>query len=576
MKNVFKQLVQVVAVGLAMTACAEEKVRDGAEIRNLIQGAIQGGAAQVTIPPGTYRMNLQRGDIAHLWVRNAKNLEIVANDVLILCSQPQDAPLVQFLNCSNVTLRGLSVDCDPLAFTQGIVKEVNATERWIDVKIDAGYETDPAKFKSFRPVSFFEQDRKTWKKGMSEIHGSKIKVQPDGYWRIVDVPADRMAGVEPGDPTLFPAYGFAGMSCRGSVDMKFFNITMVQSASMAFHEHGGGGNTLLSGCKVMRRPGTDRLISTNADGFHCKNMRRGPTVENCSFEGMQDDGINVHGMVLKVFEKPDGIKVKLVAVNENTIRKGDRIEFTSHSTGALLGEATVKAVRILDEKRSRERAKKYHEGFGDGRLVEVVLERAVHAEALDIVNNLDACGAGFTIRNNRFGYNRYRGILLRGGPGLVEGNTVTHTGSSGIIGITDHLEGPYPRDLVIRNNTLINNGMLPFSFTGFGVMITTGQLGYLGDLEQPKVQHIRIENNTISGSAKDALRIENAGDVELIGNMISETGVRQVTDKRPANVVLINSDDVMQKKNKVKNNPYADDTIERSGDTFAEWDWRRQ
>jgi len=117
--------------------------------------------------------------------------------------------------------------------------------------------------------------------------------------------------------------------------------------------------------------------------------------------------------------------------------------------------------------------------------------------------------------------------------------------------------------------------MLPFSFTGFGIMVTTGQQGYVGDLDTPKVKNIRIENNTIQGSAKDALRIENAVNVRLSGNTISETGTRKVTEKRPANIALINSTDVIQKNNRIKKNPHADRLVERSGDTFAEWDWRR-
>ena len=580
MIGICRKVVVSLWCGMVLSACLQPApsgkalVHDGAEIRMLLNEAIQSGATQVTLPPGTYRMDLQKGEGAHLRIRGAKNLKILADQVLILCDKPLDAPLVQFLNCSNVTLRGISVDCDPPAFTQGIVKEINQAGRWIDVKIDEGYETDPSVFKNFRPVSFFEQDRKTWKKGVAEIDGPRIDVQPDGCWRVVKVPKDRLSGIERGDPVLFPAFGRAGMSCRGSVEMKFFDVTMYQSGSMAFHEHGGGGNTLLSGCRVMRRPGTSRLISTNADGFHCNNMRIGPTVENCSFEGMQDDGINVHGMVFKVFETPEGKRLKVVPYKENTILQGDRLEFVSHTTGSLLGEFTVLAVRQLEDV-SPERVKKYHNGFGQGRLYELILDRPAPVDELDLIYNLNACGANFTIRNNHIGTNRYRGILLRGGPGLVENNTIMHTGSSGIIGMTDHLEGPYPRDLLIRNNTLVNNGMLPYSFTGFGIMITTGEQGYAGELDRPKVKNIRIENNTIRGSAKDAIRIENAGDVELIGNTISETGRRQVTDKRPANITLINSTDVTQKKNRIKKNPHADRMVERSGDTFAEWDWRR-
>ena len=52
------------------------------------------------------------------------------------------------------------------------------------------------------------------------------------------------------------------------------------AGAMAFHEDNGEGNTRIVNCKVTRKPGTDRLLSTNADGFWSGSMRKGPTVMN--------------------------------------------------------------------------------------------------------------------------------------------------------------------------------------------------------------------------------------------------------------------------------------------------------
>ena len=122
MNRVYRKRIVLLWCGLVLSAFSqsypldEKSTLDGAKIRTLLKTAVQAGSDQVTIPPGTYRMGLEEGAGAHLLIHNAKNLEIIANGVLILCNRPQNAPLVQFLSCSNVTLRGLSVDCDPLAY----------------------------------------------------------------------------------------------------------------------------------------------------------------------------------------------------------------------------------------------------------------------------------------------------------------------------------------------------------------------------------------------------------------------------------------------------------------------------
>ena len=50
----------------------------------------------------------------------------------------------------------------------------------------------------------------------------------------------------------------------------------------------------MRGLEVRFAPGTNRLLTTDADGVHCQQNRSGPVIEDCYFEGMADDAINIY------------------------------------------------------------------------------------------------------------------------------------------------------------------------------------------------------------------------------------------------------------------------------------------
>ena len=84
------------------------------DLRALIATALDAGSKRLVIPPGRYRVQAERG--GHLVFSNLTDVEIVAENVEMLCTSTVRAVL--FEGCTNVTLRGLVVDYDPLPFTQ--------------------------------------------------------------------------------------------------------------------------------------------------------------------------------------------------------------------------------------------------------------------------------------------------------------------------------------------------------------------------------------------------------------------------------------------------------------------------
>jgi len=105
--------------------------------RRLVQAAIASGQRRVVIPAGIYRLSPEPEASVHLAIRKARNLEIIADGVTFVCTRRTRA--LQLDQCENLTLQGLTIDYDPLTFTQGRVIAIAKDKGWIDVKVDAGY-----------------------------------------------------------------------------------------------------------------------------------------------------------------------------------------------------------------------------------------------------------------------------------------------------------------------------------------------------------------------------------------------------------------------------------------------------
>jgi len=48
----------------------------------------------------------------------------------------------------------------------------------------------------------------------------------------------------------------------------FNSLSIYGSTNLAIHEQGGAGGNVYHNLKLIRRPGSNRLMVSNADGFH--------------------------------------------------------------------------------------------------------------------------------------------------------------------------------------------------------------------------------------------------------------------------------------------------------------------
>ena len=151
------------------------------------------------------------------------------------------------------------------------------------------------------------------------------------------------------------------------------------------------------------------LLSCNADSVHCFHCTGTILVEDCIFENMNDDAINVHGNYTRIDEiLPDGsLKCSCpgaVGGGMHWYKNGDRLAVHLGATAEVRGEATVASVDYPEN---------------DGFLLRLETVGGFACSAGDVLENMAM--PELIIRRCVTGKNRPRGFLIStAGKTLVE------------------------------------------------------------------------------------------------------------------------------------------------------------
>lgn len=478
------------------------------DLRALIQNAVTAGQARLIIPPGVYRVSPKGDSGAMITVRKARNLEIVADGVTMLCTKRMRA--LTFEQCENVTLRGLSLDYDPLTFTQGKVVAIADDKGSLDIKIDAGY-----------PQILFDRivicDPKTrfHKYGINHLWGTKASWAEPGTIRITL--KDVARNVDLGDPVALSGGQEMG-ACHGiTVENKcsnvvFRGVTIHCAPGMGLVDFNNETGIKMFDCKIVPGPKPagateERLLTTSWDGLQCNAARIGAQIENCVIERCGDDSWSVPAREFKVVQN-DGKTVFLTSPNgtpsDGGLRVGDHLIYRG-KTGATT--QTIQTVQNVTKE-------------VDGKTISVIeatLDQNLPAEVGQYIFNSDCNSKGFIYRNNHI-YSHGRGALIKVSDGLIEGNTFR--GSDKAIMVNPEFGWGGSDRLIIRNNTITETGYhqaMPWSEQAGALCLSSSAGG--GKLQPPGVfNDILIENNTFNRVKGLNLFISSAKNVTIKGN----------------------------------------------------------
>ena len=236
-------------------------------------------------------------------------------------------------------------------------------------------------------------------------------------------------------------------------------------------------------------PSAGRYSSMHADATHFSNVKGEVVVENCLFEGMMDDAINVHSTCLKIVGTGGGNVLRCRHMHEQAVgfdvfRPGERLRFIRGRTLENGPEAVVVSLRRLDE-----------------REVELALDRPMPPPfgTGDAVENADyqpsAVFRGNIVRNNRARAALF--TTLR--PVLCEDNLFERVTGSAVLLAGDSsiwYESGACRDVTIRGN-VFSNCCTSARSHGFckGVISICPTVKDLGGQREPYHRNVRITGN---------------------------------------------------------------------------------
>jgi parallel beta-helix repeat protein len=495
------------------------------DLQNHIDQAIRSGTKSVVVPPGRYRVAPKNRQ--HLLLRDLANIEIVAQGVEMICTETTRALTIS--RCTNLTIRGLTIDYDPLPFTQGRIIGMSADKRIHEIELFRGYpEAGSARYFKYE---VFCPDTRTLRCG--DHYPQKMEILDSRHLRVVNPSGNTSDLEQVGDLAVmgaeFAPHGSLphAVECDHNTNLRLEEINLFASNCFGFLENNCDGSTYFR-CRIDRRPpGSDvvqradpRLRSLDADAFHSKHASKGPSYLECSARFMGDDAINICGDYHLVMAT-EGTELRVLAKHDLNIQPGDPVELVTYE-GRRLPNAQARSIHPAGASTDEERAFLARQRMDEGlrtarggsltRAFAVILDREVAMPRGSLIGSANRVGNGFAVKNCVFGWNRSRGILVKGSHGEVSGNRIENSWMSAILVAPEYwwLEAGSSRDLVISNNTITGCKHISIRVEAAG---GDGEFAPAG-----AHQNVKIIGNTISQSAMPGILVTSTSQLTINEN----------------------------------------------------------
>jgi len=402
-------------------------------------------------------------------------------------------------DCADITVRNLDLDWDIPFVAQAKIEKV--ADDHIDIRINK--KESPFELVDGKIVFHGEGWKSDWHWVME--FGAATRVIPQqsgdsplgGGWKEY-----RAEELEPGLVRLHHAFkrkpkegnililrhsdrDHAGVFIYRSKDVLFEHVNLFTAAGLAFLGQ-FSENITLRHTNVMPNYAKGRYQSGHADGFQVSNCRGHILVEDCKFEGLMDDPINVHGTSVKIIERKDPARFICKFMHGQSTgmtwgRPGEKVGFIERQTMTTIGEGVIKSFRKIDRDHFEV---VFHDVPPMGLKVGYALENLTWAP-------------DFTVRNSWFGSCRARGLLISTpGKVVVENNDFVSSGS-GILICSDTsgwYESGAVKDVLIKGNRFHPSCLTSAYQFGEGI-ISIMPIIPKPDPAKPFHRNIRIEGN---------------------------------------------------------------------------------
>lgn len=541
-------------------------------VQQLIDNAIAHNQTLLSLPRDTYYFDaenpLLHDTIGLLNIGNASGLTIDGNGSTFIFQKIDMGIYIH--HCKDLTIKNISIDYNPLPFTQGTISSLNNHQ--ITLKIDQGYRED---------VEYFNipgYDRVLLGRGrvneICRVFPKNIKSIGNGEFKMEVADA---ACLQVNDPVvLLGRYENAVFStfCENT---RYENINIYSSPGFSIWELYGGGGSTLKNVRIVEGPTpTDalkrRLISSSGDALHFTSLKKGPHIESCEVRNTDDDFINLEGFMFRAFSVANHNEINVLAASYSTdFFPGDTLDIYEGESFVLKGRTIIISKRL--------------DKFTNECILTVQTDDLVKEN--NFILSRSRFSRGAVIRNNKF-FNAFGSINLQTEDVIFENNEINGTCYGGInIGAAYLSYGAEPTTVVVANasraasfarNIIIRDNSLKNIRTSFHCQTSNygpaafwiGQDGYPQSQfdKERNNQNIRIENNTLDSCAYGAFFISNASQVSIIGNKVKNTNLKSAKDMEsywnaPDRTMFIikNSDHISFSKNSFKISDHCDEEI---------------
>jgi hypothetical protein len=483
-----------------------------------------------------YKLGVRDDSVYQIDLQELEGVTVDGHGSMLLVDPKQ--AYIRIRRCEGVTVKNFLLESDPLSYTQGKIVATNADKGWFDIELMEGYCDMPsdemlATVRPFWPWgAVLDPAERRIRPGMTDhVFTERFEKIGERRYRMFTKPnyVEAIAQYRIGDVYFQPLYwnsvermeglgmhvsydASANIIVSQSADCEIENVTMYSGRSaMTSRVEFNTGRIIFDRFQVRHRPGFDERVVTNwRDGMHCKDNRVGPLIEDCYFEGMLDDSINIASDTIMAVEQLSGTTIRFCNWRGPltwhrdicAVQEGDQLMAYFPPTGEVKGPYTI--VKMDEEQPQIMTLDQPVEGLVPGQV-----RAKVDVNATQFYN-LNAVNRGFIVRNNTFDKQRRDAMRTRGYDGLIEGNTVRNLAAEGIYlsnEMGNFYEGPFSQNVVIRNNHFSNM---------HGVILKL--ISKTATSPLPLMQDIVVEENTFECQVAKPVVVDNVANVTFRNN----------------------------------------------------------
>lgn len=515
------------------------------------------GPKILRVPAGTYRIASTTGTFPnrwHLFLEGIHDLLIDAEPgTTIIATTP--ATVLRVVYGHNIRIRNLTIDYDPLSFTQGRIIALDRDARTLDWRLDDGWpdlSTFPfnqgkldgkPRAEDGRPIAHFG-----FKVGSYELLAPRtyrLHWKADAW----NDPARLTEDLQPDRPFALHTRGLADSQSAIYVESSdFIDFENVQIHSAYDHAVHGVDTcaVIFRHCYLGPQPNSNRFTVSNADGFHLRSNRHGPCLYDTKVFRVNDDCTNFYHRAISISAVESDTSFLIDAAGD---RSDATKNFKPNSDHYRVGDLVIIINAATFEPRGIARIASTSAALIEGNsITRLTLDSSIsgvlsriqlgepaslahgaqlcfsdpNAPVEDFLMNLSNKSDGLVIKRCLFADNTVCAVKMKGSHGLIAENRFERNPSAGIVlwAELNWQEGYLARHLLVRDNTFVGHQ------SGEGTYIQA--CAYRPGKKYPKynapiVGPVTIKNNTFIDCAPRTVRLERCHNIILEGNNFSAT-----------------------------------------------------